>query len=307
MSRCWGALSLKKQSLESRPGCVLSALGMVFTWLALSGCGDTKVVAEVGRSKLRRADVEFFRQTWSPGARPSASEALGALVDQQLLAEEARREGLEKDEVVRARLAAVEREVLAHALREKRLAEAESEVALRERYARGREGLSRRQVHVRHLMVRLPPREGAQGLARARSRINGLYARLLGGESFEVVAREGSEDRVSAEKGGDLGLVEEGQVDASFFAEAVALKKGQLSKPFATSYGLHLVEAVEDVRVVTPGFDEVRGRLAAEARREAETRLLTELRENIAVQTYPERLEVPAVGSGSATDAGETP
>jgi parvulin-like peptidyl-prolyl isomerase len=111
---------------------------------------------------------------------------------------------------------------------------------------------------------------------------------------------------VSGEKGGDLGVVEEGQVDATFFKEAAALKRGEVSRPFETSYGLHLVQAVEDVQVVTPGFEEVKGRLAAEARREAEARLLAELRESIRVETYPERLQAAsAAGRGPGADAGE--
>lgn len=304
MSQQRGVLALKKQESASLWGCALAQVCLTLGWLMLAGCGDAQVVAEVGKSKVRRAEVELFRQDWSAGERPAPAEALQALVDRTLLAEAARREGLAEDEQVRARVAAAEREVLARALLEKRLEEATAEGELRKRYEAGKEALARRQVHVRHILVRLPG--DAQGRARAQSRINELHARLRGGEAFEKVAQEGSEDRVSGEKGGELGVVEEGQVDARFFKEAAALKRGEVSRPFETSYGLHLVQAVEDVRVVTPGFEEVKGKLAAEARREAEARVLAELRESIRVETYPERLRAASAGGrGPGADAGE--
>ncbi|HYO65097.1 MAG TPA: peptidylprolyl isomerase [Archangium sp.] len=306
MSQQRGALALKKQKSASLPGHALAWVFMSLGGLVLAGCGDAQVVAEVGKSEVRRADVELFRQDWSARERPAPAEALQAVVDRTLLAEAARREGLAEDEQVRARVAAAEREVLARALLEKRLAEATGEGELRKRYEAGKAALARAQVNVRHILVRLPGEADAQGRARARSRINELYARLRGGEDFEKVAREASEDRVSGEKGGALGVVEEGQVDASFFKEAAALKKGEVSRPFETSYGLHLVQAVEDVQVVTPGFDEVKGRLAAEARREAEGRVLAELRESIRAKTYPERLRAAdAKGRAPGADAGE--
>ena len=49
----------------------------------------------------------------------------------------------------------------------------------------------------------------------------GLGDSWSGGEPFEAVAREASEDEVSAPKGGELGAVREGQVHPGFF-EAVA-------------------------------------------------------------------------------------
>jgi hypothetical protein len=301
-----GRFALKKQ--ECAPF-VRSAVALVCLAVGvggLSGCGDAKVVAEVGRGKVRQGEVELWRQEWSAGQRPTPREALEAVVERELLAEEARREGLEEEEGVRARLAAARREVLARALVEKRLEEATGEGELRKRYEAQKEALGRKQVHVRHILVRLPEEGDAQGRARAHSRINELYARLRGGEAFEEVAREGSEDRVSGAKGGELGVVGEGQVDEAFFRAAQGLKQGEVSKPFETAYGLHLVQAVEEARVVVPSFEEVRGKLAAEARREEEGRVVEEARERHGVKLYPERLgAVSAGGRKPEADAGE--
>ncbi|RKI07883.1 hypothetical protein D7Y13_17035 [Corallococcus praedator] len=86
--------------------------------------------------------------------------------------------------------------------------------------------------------------------------------------------------------------MQEGQVDKAFFDEAVKLGRAERSRPFASIYGLHILEALEDARTVVPTFEESRSRLEAEARQEAQVQLARELRETITVTTHPERLGV---------------
>ena len=64
----------------------------------------------------------------------------------------------------------------------------------------------------------------------------------------------------------------------AFFSAAGALRAGETSRPFETAFGWHIARAVEDARVVAPEFDDVRGVLAAETRRDAEAKLLERLR-----------------------------
>jgi parvulin-like peptidyl-prolyl isomerase len=277
-------------------------------WLALAACGDPKVVAEVGKRKVMQQDVSAFIASRSSRERPLPSEALDFLVERSLLAEEARRAGLEEDPLLQARLRTAERELLAQALLDKRLSAATTDAELRKRYEASRDELARRQVHVRQIMVRVPPGADEETRARAQSRMSGIFARLAGGEAFEKVAREASEETVSAARGGDLGPVLEGQVDPVFFTEAARLGQGERSKPFTTAYGLHLLEAVEGVRTVVPSFEEARGKLEADARREAQERLVEELRQQIRIKTYPERLEAPAAdGEPGMKDGGLRP
>ncbi|QSQ26564.1 peptidylprolyl isomerase [Pyxidicoccus parkwayensis] len=293
--------------IHSRGGSRLLPLLLVGA-LALAGCDDPKVVAEVGKSDVSRADVAAFIHARSARARPTPSEALDALVERTLLAEEARRTGLGNDEALKARLRTAERELLAQALLDQRLAAATTDAELRKRYEASRDSLAKREVHVRQLMVRMSPGADEESRQRAQSRMNGLFARLTGGESFEKVAREASEDEVSAARGGDMGPVLEDQVDPVFFTEAARLKQGERSRPFATPYGLHLLEAVEPVKTVVPTFEQIRGRLEADARREAQERLVEELRKQIRVKTHPERLEaLEATGGMGQPDGGQRP
>jgi len=269
----------------------------------LAACGDEDLVARVGDARLRPADLEAARGGRGPA--PDAA-ALDALVERALLAETARREGLLDEPLLRARIAASARELAAQALLERRLAGADREDQLRARYLADRERLARRRVHVAQIAFHA---DEGPGRAAARSAASRAAARLAAGESFEKLARELSDDLATRGRDGDLGAIVEGQVDPAFFAEAVTLERGQVSRPFETAFGVHLLKALEAAAVVTPPFEEVRGRLAAQARAEATAALLTELRRKTRVQTWPERLPAapPAAASVPGRPAGGRP
>ncbi|WNG16933.1 peptidylprolyl isomerase [Cystobacter fuscus] len=262
-----------------------ASLGLV---LGLVACGDRDRVAKVGRTELLRADLSLYMT--SHGGELEPAQALDALVDRSLLEEGAREAGLLEDPQVAARVAAARREVLANAYLDKVAGASSSEEALRQRYEAQRESLARKQVHVAHIIVRVQPGTDARTRAEARARINAIYARLVAGEDFGAVARESSDDAATAQRGGELDPILEGQVEPRFFAAVAELKKGELSKPFETAFGLHVARALEAPRTVVPEFEEVRGQLAAGSRREAEEALMQRLRSEISVKRYPEHL-----------------
>ncbi len=257
--------------------------------LLLAACTDPLVVAKVGSHELRKADVTLAIASKAKAAAPEPKDALEALIDRELFAEGARRAGLHRDEAVRARLAQLEREVLAQALLE-REAKALDEASLKKRYEDKKASLKTVEVHVAQIFVAAPTSATAEERRQLESRANGIYARLLGGDDFAAVARETSDDKPSAERGGDVGKVRAGQVNQDFFTAAAALKAGELSKPVKTDYGYHVLKALEAPAEVVPSFEELRGRLLADARRELEEALKAKLQSDVTVKRYPEAL-----------------
>lgn len=81
--------------------------------------------------------------------------------------------------------------------------------------------------------------------AEAKKKIDGLRARIVGGEKFEDVAKAESDDPSSA-LGGDLGFVKPEDLREPNFARAAStLAIGQLSEPVLTVYGYHLIEVTD--------------------------------------------------------------
>lgn len=75
----------------------------------------------------------------------------------------------------------------------------------------------------------------------ARSKIDDLYRRIVGGEDFADIAREYSEDP-SADSGGTLGRVNPDDLADRAFAEATkSLGIGEVSEPVKTQHGYHLI------------------------------------------------------------------
>ena len=91
-------------------------------------------------------------------------------------------------------------------------------------------GQTSAQVHAAHILV------DTKDLA------DSIYAELQGGANFEVTAREQSNDTATAENGGDLGWFTRGQMVQQFEDIAFSLQPGQVSEPFQTQYGWHILK-----------------------------------------------------------------
>lgn len=72
-----------------------------------------------------------------------------------------------------------------------------------------------------------------------------LHARLLAGEDFAELAREYSDDTGTALKGGDLGWSTPGQFVEVFQSTMDATATGQISEPFRSQFGWHILQVRE--------------------------------------------------------------
>jgi len=95
------------------------------------------------------------------------------------------------------------------------------------------------QVHARHILMR--PTE-VQDDATTRQRLQELRERILAGEDFAALASITSEDPGSATQGGDLGWTPPGTFVPEFDEALGKLAEGEISEPFRTQYGWHIVQ-----------------------------------------------------------------
>ena len=98
------------------------------------------------------------------------------------------------------------------------------------------------QAKVRHILIQTNELRDA---ARSKELINQLYQRLQAGEDFAELAREFSDDPGSAASGGDLGWVSPGDMVPAFDKTMAAAQPGQLSKPFESRFGWHILQVQE--------------------------------------------------------------
>jgi peptidyl-prolyl cis-trans isomerase SurA len=107
-----------------------------------------------------------------------------------------------------------------------------------------------------HILLRLKQKAPAAEQERARVRIDSIYNALLKGADFSEMAKKLSEDPGTASKGGELPWIGPGQTLEEFEKEAYALQKGEMSKPFLTAAGYHIVK-MKDRKQLEP-FDSLK-------------------------------------------------
>ena len=102
-----------------------------------------------------------------------------------------------------------------------------------------------KQAKVRYVMVRLDGADAKQKEA-AQVRANRIVAEARGGKNFAELAKKESQDP-SAEKGGEIGWLNQGQLPEALDKQIFALAKGEISEPIETPVGFHIVK-VEDIK-----------------------------------------------------------
>jgi peptidyl-prolyl cis-trans isomerase SurA len=118
--------------------------------------------------------------------------------------------------------------------------------------AKGQDNLATMRLKARHVLVVVPG--DGDGVAQ-RARIDAAVAKLAAGVSFDVVAKEFSDDAASRERGGVLGEFGRGEMVAEFEKAAYALTPGVVSPPVRTPFGWHLILVDERVKPTTTAGD----------------------------------------------------
>lgn len=97
------------------------------------------------------------------------------------------------------------------------------------------------QYQARHILIRT---EDARQDTAAKARLETLRARVAGGADFAELAGEHSQDNASKARGGDLGWFAQDDFGPDFGSQVSALTDGQVSPPFKTQAGWHIVQRV---------------------------------------------------------------
>jgi peptidyl-prolyl cis-trans isomerase SurA len=95
-------------------------------------------------------------------------------------------------------------------------------------------------VTVRHIFFAAPQENNPAAMQALGEKVKRAYARLQGGESFEVVARSMSEGP-DASQGGKLGTLKKGEMRPELEQVAFSLHEGQYSQPVQSPYGVHIL------------------------------------------------------------------
>lgn len=129
-----------------------------------------------------------------------------------------------------------------------------------------------KQTLARHILIKtseiLSSDEAKQKLERIRNEI-------LAGADFGKIAKASSDDSGSAADGGNLGWVSPGTMVPEFESVMNKLKPGEISQPFQTRFGWHIVQVLSRRQ-----FDDTQAYLRSQARSQIQQRKIEEETEN---------------------------
>ena len=139
-------------------------------------------------------------------------------------------------------------------------------------------------------MIVLQRGQGKEEQAVKRSEAQSIRERLLSGEDFAEVARNESEGARAAQ-GGDFGWIEPDSLRPELVKMAEELETGRIGEIIETDSEIYILKVEARKKASVKAFDEVRGEIETELRRQEEERLYAAWMERLNRRFYVRILE----------------
>jgi peptidyl-prolyl cis-trans isomerase SurA len=119
-----------------------------------------------------------------------------------------------------------------------------SPIEVKDFYEENKDSIAKRpdRVKLAHIILSIRPNENT--LRKTFEEAVEVYNLLMGGGDFKVMAQEFSDDPNSKYKGGMLGKIKRGDMVEEFEQFVFSLKPAEISQPFPTRFGYHIVEVL---------------------------------------------------------------
>ena len=129
------------------------------------------------------------------------------------------------------------------------------------------------EILVSHIMIRIKKDATKDDSLSARKRIDEIFSKLKSGEKFEDLCAQFSEDKGTAQKGGQLPWFGTGKMPSvEFEKKAFELKNnGDISEPFTTTYGWHIIKRVDKREIAS--FEQMQNELKQKVARDQRSQM----------------------------------
>jgi len=231
-----------------------------------------EIIARVGETEIKAAQVKPFlaniseqdRETLSKN--PAAlSQAVRTLILQQMLFKEALAAGWDKtpevaEQIERLRQAAVAESYLQSISKVPDGFPSDEEI--RTVYEARKSDLKvPKQIQLAQIYVAIPKEADKAAQDKAKARIDEIAKAAKSGD-FAAVAREKSDERESASRGGEVGWLAEAQIQPDIRTKVAGLAKGSVTDPIRLGDGWYVVKVIDTKEPHTATLEEVKDQLA---------------------------------------------
>jgi parvulin-like peptidyl-prolyl isomerase len=243
--------------------------------------GDLSIKQSEFESALKSLPAEYQQYASGTGKKQFAEDYLRM----KMLAAEGTKAGLDKDPNVLSQLALMKENLVAQAQLtniEKGITVTDEE--LKKKYDADKNTYE--QVKARHILIAFKgspaAQEGKPELTeeQAKAKAEDLHKQIVGGASFDELAKKESDDVGSGSRGGDLGAFGRGQMVPEFEKAAFETKAGEVTPVVRTQFGYHIIKV--DEHETTP-FEQVKPTLEKNERQARMQAKLEEMKTNAKV------------------------
>ena len=248
------------------------ALVLATATVATVAVAQTKPAAKVNGIPIPQYRLDAAVQAGVAQGQPDTPQlrksVRQALINQEVIAQEAVRQGIDKKPAVAASLELFRVRALAQAYFQDYFRKNPiSEEALKKEYERIKPTLATKEYRARHILVN------------REDEAKDLIKQINAGGSFEKLAAEKSKDPGSKGRGGDLDWSPASRYVKPFGNALVNLKKGQLTEaPVKTDFGWHVIR-LDDERVARmPSFEEAKPTQERNLQRQTVQKVIADLR-----------------------------
>lgn len=230
-------------------------------------------VATVNGSAISQARLDFLlkqtRQQGQPETPDLRKNILDKLIIEEVVAQEAIKNGLDKSADVLTQIDLAKQSVLIRAfLQDYVKSNAVSDDIVKAEYDKIKSQMGDKEYHARHILV------GSEADAKA------IIAQLKKDpKKFEKLAGEKSNDPGSKVKGGDLGWAAPANFVPEFSAAMTKLQKGQFTaEPVKSQFGWHVIRLDDSRTMQAPPFEEVKQNLQQRLQQQQIDKMIADLR-----------------------------
>lgn len=255
-----------------------------FALVVLTGCSsepESQLLAKVGDKTITEQtykDYLKFKRVPEQGSDGSV-RLLDDYLEREAIAQQVVKSKYIDEKMAEIEVAEFRKQMLISRYFENFLNDKVNDEAVQNYYNTRAEEFQVDQAKVAHILIRTHDKMSDEERRARLTLAQEAYAKAKTGIPFEEVVTQYSEDTISAKQGGVIGWVKRGAIDQIFSERVFSMTNDEVSEPFATPFGFHVVKLVEAPQTIKAPFEKVKGdiryRLRQEAKQAEMNRLLS--------------------------------
>ena len=258
----------------NKPQLIAAVIALAVLSVPAAGAQGVKVNGkEIPQSRID-AGVKSRVAQGQPDTPELRNSVKDALINQEIIAQEAIKKGLNKKPDVVAAIDINRQDILVNAYVQDYLQKNPvNEETLKKEYERIKAQLGGKEYRARHILV--------ENEAEAKD----IIAQLKKGANFEKLASERSKDNGTKDRGGDLDWSVPGNFVKPFGEALGKLKKGRMTEtPVQSNFGWHVIRLEDERPFQAPAYDAVKQNLQRSVQQQMIQKALADLRAKAKVE-----------------------